>query len=190
MCDKDLSKYAKNLIGEVYLLKNRPENSEMYDASEFSTLLNACGRNNRTAIGLGVCLDHEKYYEEAKDLLLLHRKNLREGVVYAKEHIEDFGKFYFIDGRGVISDTIIGVIAGMLLSKRDKPLIAASLDENNEIKISSRLLDRESTINLGKILTEVSLEIGGTGGGHKFAAGCTIPNNKINEFLLGLNKRL
>ena len=76
------------------------------------------------------------------------------------------------------------------MSKRNKPLIAASLDENNNIKFSSRLLDRESEINLGKILKEVSAQVDGIGGGHKYAAGCTIPNNKINEFLLELNKHL
>jgi len=190
LCDKNLYKYSKKLIGEVYLLKNRPKNCEMYDVAEFSTILNACGRNDRTDIGLGVCLDHDKYYEEAKTLLLLHKKNLREGVQYAKKHIEDFGKFYFIDARGIINDSIIGVVAGMLLSKRDKPLIAASLDENKKIKFSSRLLDKESDINLGKILKEISTQIGGAGGGHKFAAGCTIPNNKINDFLLELNKQL
>ncbi|MCC7552858.1 DHH family phosphoesterase [Candidatus Micrarchaeota archaeon] len=188
LCDKNLVDYSKKLIGEVYLLKNRPKNCEMYDAVEFSTILNACGRNNRTDIGLGVCLEHDKYYEDAKNLLLVHRKNLREGVQYAKNHIEDFGKFYFIDARGIIDESIIGVVAGMLLSKRDKPLIAASLDENGNIKFSSRLLDKESELNLGKILKEVSIQVGGIGGGHKYAAGCTIPNNKINEFLLELNK--
>ncbi len=189
LCDKNLGEYSKKLIGEVYLLENRPKNCEMYDAAEFSTILNACGRNNRTDIGLGVCLDHDKYYEEAKNLLLTHRRNLREGVQYAKHHIENFGKFYFIDARGIIDDSIIGVVAGMLLSKRDKPLIAASLDENGNIKFSSRLLDKESEINLGIILKEVSIQVGGIGGGHKYAAGCTIPNDKINEFLLELNKQ-
>lgn len=190
LCDKNLSDYSKKLIGEVYLLKNRPINCEMYDAVEFSTILNACGRNNRTDIGLGVCLDHDTYYEEAKNLLLVHRRNLRDGVQYAKNHIEDFGKFYFIDARGIIDESIIGVVAGMLLSKRDKPLIAASLDDSGKIKLSSRLLDKESEINLGDILKEVSAQLDGVGGGHKFAAGCTIPNNKINEFLLELNKHL
>jgi len=28
------------------------------------------------------------------------------------------------------------------------------------------------------------LELGGVGGGHKIAAGASIPKNKINEFLL------
>ncbi|MEW6328706.1 MAG: DHH family phosphoesterase [Candidatus Micrarchaeota archaeon] len=177
---------ARELVGEVYLLLKQPERTELSDASEFSTLLNACGRHDRPEVGIGVCMGEEGAFEEAKQLLALHRSALREGIKFALENVEDFGKFYFLDGRGVIDDGIIGVVAGMLYGniKMDKPVFAAALDENGQIKISTRATKKlvKEGLNLGALLREATAGIG-EGGGHAIAAGATVKKEKLGELL-------
>ena len=184
---------ASRLTGEVYTLLNRQPGTELSDASEFSTLLNACGRNKREELGVAVCLGRPGAYEEARILLAEHRKNLREGISYAMQHVQDLGKFLLIDGRGVIADSIIGVVAGMLHpGGRTKPVLALSLEESGSIKLSTRGTRKlvEQGLNLGKTLSEACAAVGGVGGGHNIAAGATIPADKLDDFLKEFAKRI
>ncbi|MBI4399510.1 DHH family phosphoesterase [Candidatus Micrarchaeota archaeon] len=190
---KGLGKTSSGLFGEVYTLLNQPKGTELSDGNEFSTLINACGRNSRADIGIGVCLDNKDAYEQAKTLLALHRKSLREGISYGLTHTEDLGRFYFLDGRNIIPDGIIGIIAGMLYSTkaRNKPIIAIAYDELGEIKVSGRATKElvELGVNLGKLMKNSSSDFG-FGGGHKAAAGATIPKDRLNDFLLNASREL
>lgn len=184
---------AARLTGEVYTLLNRPQGTELSDAHEFSTTLNACGRNDRPELGVSVCLGREGAYEEAKALLAQHRRNLREGIEFASRNVQDYGKFLLIDGRGIIADSIIGVIAGMVFpGTRSKPILALSLEKSGAIKLSTRgtrkLVDKG--LNLSKILTECCAAVGGAGGGHNIAAGASIPADKLEDFLKEFAKRV
>ncbi|VVB99299.1 DHHA1 domain protein [uncultured archaeon] len=184
---------AQRLTGEVFTLLNRQEGTELRDASEFSTLLNACGRNSQPELGVDVCLGRKGAYEKARVLLAEHRRNLRDGISFAMKNVQDLGKFLLIDGRGVIADSIIGVVAGMLFpGARNKPVLALSLEESGKIKLSTRGTRKlvENGLNLGKILSESCAAVGGVGGGHNIAAGATIPADKLDEFLKEFAKRV
>ncbi|MEM4633882.1 MAG: DHH family phosphoesterase [Candidatus Anstonellaceae archaeon] len=186
LCQRASAEAASQLTGEVFTLLNRPKNTELSDASEFSTLLNACGRNGRPELGVAVCLSKEGAYEQSKALLSEHRRKLREGLNFAMKNVQDLGKFLLIDGRGAIPDSIIGVIAGMLFSGgRTKPVLALALEESGAIKVSTRGTRKlvEQGLNLGKILAQASAFVGGVGGGHNIAAGATIPQDKLDIFI-------
>ena len=181
------------LTGEVYTLLKRQPGTELCDASEFSTLLNACGRNDRPELGVDVCLSRPGSYEKAHVLLADHRKNLREGIAFAMKNSQDLGKFLLIDGRGAIADSIIGVVAGMLYpGQRNKPVLALSLEASGKIKLSTRGTRKlvDAGLNLGKILSEVCPIVGGIGGGHNIAAGASIPADRLDEFMKEFAKRV
>lgn len=178
-------KKAEELIGENYIFPKRPRN-ETYEANEFSTLLNACGRHGKAEIGVKVCLGDENAYSKAQELLRLHRKMIREGIEYALSHVQDLGKFYFVDGRGLIDESIIGTVCGMAVRQSwKKPIIGISLGENDTIKISGRAPYHlvAKGLNLGSLMKSSS-EGFGIGGGHKIAAGASIEKEKLNEFLV------
>ncbi|MCX8194541.1 MAG: DHH family phosphoesterase [Candidatus Micrarchaeota archaeon] len=184
---------AKRLTGEVFTLLKQPKRTELRDASEFATLLNACGRNNKANLGLEVCLLKEGAYQQASALLAEHRKRLKEGIEFAASHAQDFGKFILVDARGVIPDSIIGIVAGMLYpGQRKKPVLALSLDESGNIKLSTRGTRKlvSEGLNLGKVVSECSSAVGGAGGGHNIAAGATIPYSRLEEFICEFAKRL
>ena len=178
----------RTLVGETFTFPDEAQGTELSDANEFSTVLNACGRHGKPEVGVGVCIGDAKAMEEAKSLLLLHRRQLREAVEFAGEAVEDFGVFHFLDGRGAVDDGIIGVVAGMLYGSaisRDKPVLALALNEDGQVKVSGRATKGlcAGGINLGKMLDGATSGIG-LGGGHNIAAGAQVESGKVNEFLL------
>ncbi|MCK4304554.1 MAG: DHH family phosphoesterase [Candidatus Eisenbacteria sp.] len=192
-------RYLKSLVGEVYELTQEKDKSFVKDAKDFATLLNACGRHEEGAIGLEVAKgDRGDYYKRAEALLLQHRRMLREGIEWAKQHgTEDHKSFYLLDAGDKIKDTLIGVIAGMLYGAQvigqDKPIIGLSFDEaEGKMKASGRAtwpLVR-SGVHLGKAMKAAASAVGGEGGGHNIAAGAHFPPGRRDDFLKALEKEL
>lgn len=174
------------LIGEVYDLPKRPKRSVLYDANEFSTLLNACGRHGKPELGIAVCLGDEAAYLEASSFLALHKKMIREGIEFARAHLTDLGQFLFLDARGIIDEGIIGIVCGMILQNSEKPIIGIALAENGELKVSSRA-GKQSGLDMGKVMSKAAAKVRGVGGGHAMAAGAGFKAEKLNEFLIEAN---
>ena len=64
------------VVGNIITLQKRPPRTILRTAKEFSTLLNACGRNKRADVGVRLCLGDGVAYQEANTLLQKHRENL------------------------------------------------------------------------------------------------------------------
>lgn len=183
------------LIGEVYEFPKEKPKTELRDAKEFATVLNACGRHEKGEIGVAVCMgDRAEAWSRAKSLLEKHRKELREGLEWVKANgIQEEEHIYWFDASGVIRETLVGVIAGMsygaMQVKTSKPIIAFGLTDEGELKISGRgnyNLVRAG-LKLGEGLREATKPLGGEGGGHDVAAGAKIPPDKKDEFLKAMN---
>lgn len=185
-------KKAGRLIAESFVFPKRQMN-ELYEANCFSTVLNACGRHGRSELGMQICLGNESAYAEGMELLKKHRLMLREGIVFASANVQNLGKFFFLDGRGRIDEGILGTVCGMAYSQQwGKPIIGISFGENDTIKVSSRASKAlvDSGLNLADVMKRAALETGGIGGGHRIAAGASIPKDKLNPFLLYVGKAL
>jgi RecJ-like exonuclease len=189
---------TKKIIGEIYLLIKEKEGTELHDAKEFATLLNSTARYGQYDIGLNVCLGGRgKDLKEAINLLRGHRHNLVEGLQFAKEEgIERRQFLQFFHAKDGIRDTIIGIVTNMLINSvevsNDIPLIGFAYKDNNEVKVSGRatqlLVDKG--VNLSSAMNHAAKELKGIGGGHKIAAGATIPKGKEDEFLNIMEKTL
>lgn len=189
-----LSTYKiERLVGEVYELLKEREGTEMRDASEFSTLLNATARYDHAEIGLAVCMgNREEAYEAARKLLAEHRQNLVNGLIYVKEKgVIELENLQYFDAGSEIKETIVGIIAGMsstIVPNRNLPIIAFANSEEG-IKVSARATQDliRKGINLSEAMEKVSAEVGGAGGGHDIAAGATIPKGNQEEFIQKLD---
>lgn len=184
LIDKGMRWAASELVGETYLLTKRKDHPSTYDAAEFSTVLNACGRHSRAEVGVSLCLEKENSYEAALELLKKHKIAIREGISFAKNNLNDFGPFFFLDARGIIEDSIVGIVCGMVSGGKTKPILGAALSESG-VKVSSRGTKKliDEGLNLGKAMSAASEEVGGVGGGHRIAAGANIPSESLNHFL-------
>ncbi|WP_435359873.1 DHH family phosphoesterase [Haloarchaeobius sp. DFWS5] len=179
------------LVGTTYTLTAEPEGTELRDASEFSTLLNATARYDRADVGLAVCLgDRDDALERARTLLRNHRKNLSEGLQFVKNEgttHEEHVQWFHADDR--IRETIVGIVAGMAFGAkgidRSKPILAFANESEDAVKVSSRgtgALVRKG-LDLSVVMREASQAVGGDGGGHVIAAGATIPRGKEDDFV-------
>jgi len=179
------------LIGEVYEFPREKVKTELRDAREYATVLNACGRNEEGEIGVAVCMgDRREGWLKAKNLLERHRRELRKGLEWVKEMgIQETENLYFFDASGVIKETIVGVIAGMvyggLYLAGKKPIIAFATNGEGDLKVSGRGnydLVRKG-LKLGEAMNKACQKLNGEGGGHDVAAGARIPSDKKEEFL-------
>jgi single-stranded-DNA-specific exonuclease len=93
-------------------------------------------------------------------------------------------------------DTIVGIGAGMALSKlnREKPiLIMVEQPEDPSLtKVSLRTTEQMLSrgVDLQAAATKASAQFGGAGGGHRIAAGAFIPREAEQEFVLYVNELL
>ena len=188
---RDIPAYkVQHLVGETYTLLKEKEGTELRDASEYSTLLNATARYDHADVGLEVCMgDRGLAYVHARSLLAQHRKNLTEGLKMVKEQgFIELQNLQYFNARDNIPETIVGIIAGMIFSfggvNRNLPIIAFA-DSDISIKVSARgtqdMVHRG--LNLAVALHDSAKEVGGVGGGHDIAAGATIPRGAEEEFL-------
>lgn len=182
------------LVGECYILLDEPEGTEKRDAMEFSTLLNATARYGWEEVGLKVCLKDDEAFKKARTLLQNHRKVLSTGLKLVEEiGIEELENLQFFNAGDEIPDTVVGIIAGMVLSRvnQDKPIVAFAKSDRGT-KVSARANKKlvDLGLNLAEALKKAAEKVGGSGGGHKIAAGATIPEGTEEVFLTVLNERI
>jgi len=183
----------ERLVGEVYNLLTEQEGTELRDASEYSTLLNATARDGHSGVGLSVCLgDRGPALEEARLLLKQHRQNLVNGLKLVKdEGIVPLAHLQYFDAGDRILETIVGIVAGMSFQTADrrKPILAFALSDDGKLKVSARGTQDlvRSGLNLAEAISQAAEKVGGVGGGHNVAAGATIPPEAKNEFLEEMN---
>ncbi|MHC1575412.1 MAG: DHHA1 domain-containing protein [Candidatus Methanogasteraceae archaeon] len=187
---KRMSPYhIHRLVTEVYQLSKEQEGTEMRDASEYATLLNATGRYGSAEVGLAVCLgDRDKKLVEAHNLLKKHRKHLVDGLKLVRDRgITELDHVQYFDAGSSIKDTIVGIVAGMSLTNsgnRNMPIFAFA-NSDDGLKVSARGTQGliKQGLNLADAIGECAAKVGGTGGGHNIAAGATIPSGTKDEFL-------
>jgi RecJ-like exonuclease len=181
--------HLQRLVGEVYTLLREAEGTELRDASEFSTLLNATARYGHSGVGLRVCMgDRDQALQEAKALLGQHRQNLVNGLKLVKEKgLTSLDHIQYFDAGNAIPDTIVGIVAGLCfqMSDRSKPILAFALTEKGELKVSARGTSElvRTGLNLAFAISSSAKAVGGVGGGHNVAAGATIPKSAREAFL-------
>ena len=179
----------ERLIGEVYILLGEQEGTELRDASEYSTLLNATARYGHAGVGLQVCMgDRDKAFAEAQRLLGQHRQNLVNGLKLVREKgIITRRSIQYFDAGDAILDTIVGIVAGMSfqMGDRSRPILAFARTAEGELKVSARGTQDlvRSGLDLADALSRCARAVGGVGGGHNVAAGATIPPQAKEEFL-------
>lgn len=182
---------AQQLIGTSYTLCQETPGTELRDASEFSTLLNATARYERGDVGLAVCLgDREDALDRARRLLTNHRRNLSEGIQRIKEQgVTQRNHIQSVDAGDDIRETIVGIVAGMALGSdgipADRPIFALAEKNEDEHKVSARGTGQlvGQGLDLSVVIGEAARAVGGDGGGHDIAAGATIPKTETTAFL-------
>lgn len=186
------------IIGDSYTFLKEDSDSFLRDGSEFSTAMNACGRNHEEKIAMEVLKgDRIEALDQLELISKNHRYNLATSISQIAEsdekNIIELENLQYFDGTG-IKPEIVGTVTGMILGYCNwkKPVIGFTQTDEYGLKISlrcSRLLSYDG-IHFGEIIRRVSREVGGTGGGHAMACGAYIPIEKKSEFIDKFNNEL
>ena len=180
-----------DIVGTTYELAAEAAGTELRDASEFSTLLNATARYERPDVGLAVCLgNRDGALTRARRLLANHRRNLSSGLdLVRREGVTQAQHVQWFDAGDRIRETIVGIVAGMAMGTDGvdggRPIVAFADADEGETKVSARGTHRlvRGGLDLSAAMTEAARAVGGDGGGHDVAAGATIPAGQEAAFV-------
>lgn len=183
-----------DLIGYVYTLSREDKRSQLRDAREFSTMLNACGRIGKAGVGIAMCMgDRNMALSAGEEIMDMYKMTLRNNIstIFSEKwRLADDGKTTFVNGDGILEEGMLGAVSTLLSgspSLRGRLLFVRTLAKEGSYKFSSRkCLDCKSQANLGVIMRQCSSALNGAGGGHSSAAGCSIPSAALDDFIAGI----
>ena len=172
--------FKKELIfGDVLTLTQFPD--ELKDAKEFATILNACANMNESAVGIALCLGSKKALDYARGVVKGYRKligNYLRWIEGNPRSIRQKDFATYVLGGSFINENMIGTIVSMLFKPSEKTLIGLANAEDG-MKVSAR----SKNIDIREVIVEAARACGGSGGGHKHAAGATIPLGTEEKFI-------
>lgn len=182
------------LIGDSFEFLCEDEGTFLRDASEFSTAMNACGRNEKYSVAHRILKgDRGESLDCLEQISKEHRMRLAKNISKVEDSITELENLQYIDEMDM-APNIVGTVTGMVLGSGNwkKPILGFGQTDEENLKISlrcSKLLSYDG-VHFGKIIREVSQEFGGNGGGHSMACGAYIPIDKKEEFIETFNNRL
>ncbi len=199
--DVEPREIIEKLIINRYLLKNELSGSEFHDLTEFSNLLNACGRTNSASLGIAIAMgDRKKAYQKSQEVQINYKKSLMKSLTWIQDNqkIQHMEYIQYFFGEDIIPENIIGTIASMLVFEnfegfdKSKPIFGlAKRKDENVYKVSGRAHKKivSKGVNLSQAIREAcklsKLDV--LGGGHPPAAGTKIPIDKSDVFLENCN---
>jgi len=183
-------KNPEDVFGNLYLLVDENESSPTYEAREFSTLLNACGRLNKASLGIGVCLNDKKLKKKAINNLDEYRKEIVNSLKWYRENkdsedVIEEESFIIINAKNKIPGTMIGTLASILSKSNDindKYIMSLARLDSKTTKVSLRFSGKKD-VDLKKLVSKLTEKINGEAGGHKNAAGALIDIKDEESFI-------
>jgi RecJ-like exonuclease len=188
---KNSTQIMEDLIGFTYTFPREDKRSFLRDGREFSTMLNSCGRINRSGVGISICMgDRNKMLQEGESTLVEYRGMLRNYMnVLSNERwrVNTSKNYVMVNGEGLVPETMTGTVTSLVAGSpknAGKIVILRTDGAEGTIKFSSRKsMDCKSDVNLSKLMRNGAEKFDGIGGGHNAAAGAKITKDKLDEFL-------
>jgi single-stranded-DNA-specific exonuclease len=157
------------------------------DAEELSNLQAATGRLGTPGLGLAIALGDRSALERARAA----EEEWRTGILAGLKRLEEAGAHrlaaiqWFESPESPLAGTQAGLAMNYLLDP-ERPVVAGSRDPAARLmRVSARgtlwLVGRG--LDLSQALRESAAAVGGEGGGHRVAAGATVPTDRWNDFL-------
>jgi single-stranded-DNA-specific exonuclease len=162
------------------------------DAREYATFLNACGRMERSDIGIGSLMNEKSAKKDAENVLKNYKSEIGIAINWLKDQLVKKEKiiignnYIIVDARGIVRASIVGTLAS-IASRMDEIkegnliLTIASLD-NEDLKASLRRKGNGDN-DLNNLIHKISKESNSSSGGHENASGATIPKENYNLFI-------
>jgi RecJ-like exonuclease len=191
LLDLGLGGAATRLTRQVVTVLREAVGTPVREPQEFGTLLNGTARYGHPEVGLAVARgDRGVAYREALSLLQDHRRHLAGAIdAFARSGVAERTAIQWVHLQDRVLDTVVGIVCGMALDglglRKDLALIGFAWTPDGKTKVSSRSTAELQArgLDLAAALREAAAAVGGQGGGHRGAAGATIPRGSEGRFL-------
>ena len=195
---KNATEIMNELIGYTYTFPREDKRSFLRDGREFSTMLNSCGRINRSGVGISICMgDRNRMLQEGEKILAQYRSKIREYMkVLGNERwrTNSDQNCVMINAEGLEPETMTGTISSLIAGSPKnlgKIVILRTDGAEGTVKFSSRKSNTcNSDVNLSDLMRNGAQKFDGVGGGHDAAAGAKITKDKLDDFLDYLEKNV
>ncbi|MDW3630006.1 MAG: hypothetical protein QOK71_01075 [Nitrososphaeraceae archaeon] len=135
---------SSELINQLYEFVKEDNNSILHDGREFAFVINACIRNMKSELAIGICLGERNNTLRETELLTNSYKanvvNSLEKIFKEKWRLIDNGSFVFINGEGLLADDNVKEIVEILsesITFRKKWFFLRTLSNDNNYKFYS-----------------------------------------------------
>ena len=188
---ENATQIMEELIGYTYTFPREEKRSFLRDGREFSTMLNSCGRINKSGVGISICMgDRNTMLQEGEKILSEYRSMIREYMnVLSNERwrTSNLENCVIINAQGLVPETMTGTISSLIAGapkNSGKIVILRTDGSEGTIKFSSRKSAYcKNSINLSQLMRGGAEQFDGIGGGHEAAAGAKITKDKLDGFL-------
>ena len=188
---ENATQIMEELIGYTYTFPSEEKRSFLRDGREFSTMLNSCGRINKSGVGISICMgDRNTMLREGEKILSEYRSMIRDYMnVLSNERwrTSNLENCVMVNAQGLVPETMTGTISSLIAGapkNSGKIVILRTEGSEGTIKFSSRKsASCKNSINLSQLMKGGAERFDGIGGGHEAAAGAKITKDKLDGFL-------
>ena len=188
---ENATQIMEELIGYTYTFPSEEKRSFLRDGREFSTMLNSCGRINKSGVGISICMgDRNTMLREGEKILSEYRSMIRDYMnVLSNERwrTSNLENCVMVNAQGLVPETMTGTISSLIAGapkNLGKIVILRTEGSEGTIKFSSRKsASCKNSINLSQLMKGGAERFDGIGGGHEAAAGAKITKDKLDGFL-------
>ena len=155
------------------------------DAEYLSSVLNSCGRSGFGGMGISAGMGDRKSIELGANLMKDSDKDLVLNMVELdRKGLNQRKHFQWFDSSDSGFTGMLCGISMQCIGDPNKPTIGMNRSKE-PVNLSSRGMwcQLDKGIDLAVAMREACNTVGGDGGGHRIAAGGSIPSEKVEEFL-------
>ena len=176
----------KEVCRDRYMLKDHRT-----DAESLADILNSCGREGLGGVAVGYFLGDRDCLLQAAEVNDASRRRIAEAVSsLSSVGLTQMENIQYFDSSLMGSTGIICGIAMQYLGDPMKPTVGLNTQNDGRTNVSTRgmwcQLDRG--VDLSVAVRQAAEAAGGSGGGHRIAAGATFPNGRESDFLSELDR--
>ncbi len=200
---ESLSEAEKIRLGS-YLSLNLIKNSKIPDAGKLivdldfnlngsirylTELIDSACRTDNQSVALAYVLGEQESFERMEVLRRDYRAQVIDELYNVLERVESLSHVqYFYTRSSYLASTVATISTIYLL---DPKKVTLALHAGERVSVSARVhRSMMDLIDIGSIMRKVSSELGGSGGGHRMAAGATVPRGSEFEFVKRVNEEV
>jgi len=162
----------------------------MLESAALSYMISASQDNDPFLAKIVNTLSEMRYPHEIEDGFLIaerYANKVSQVVKSAEKSIMRKENVAYIQGdNDIAASTLVNFILG--ISGQPVAIVYNVIDKVGSCVLAIRGMNCQ--LRLGRLVNDIALSVGGSGGGHDKDCGAVIPKNKINEFIARLNKSI